>query len=131
MTEAELKAQHPELYEAIVASAIAGERKRVNAHLKLAKSTGAVDVAHAAIASGASTLDEEVHADYMSAAVNRRDQSNRQIDSTVVTEVLDGGNGSGGAAPVVTPTVTEDLGDKVVALLDASRGKKPAAAKVA
>jgi ATP-dependent Clp protease protease subunit len=128
MNEETLKAQHPELYAAIVAAAVAGERKRVCAHLKLAKSTGAVDVAHAAIASGASTLDEDVHADYMSAAISRRDQTNTQTDSSTADAALNGGNGSGGAAPAAVVTTGPDLGDQVVALLD--RGKPAPAAAV-
>jgi len=136
MNEETLRAQHPELYAAVfakgeakgkidgAAEGSANERKRVLAHLKLAKSTGAVDVANAAIASGASTLDEDVHADYMSAAVNRSAQSNRQAESVVAGAALDGTNGAGGAA--VVAVVAPDLGDQVVAQMSAARGKKVA-----
>lgn len=97
MTKEELKAQHKDVYEAILAEGRAEgqatERKRVLAHMKLGKNLDAMKIAEEAIASGASTLDEEVHADYMSAGKNKRDIEARQEDS-------DGaGEATGGAAP--------------------------------
>lgn len=130
MNKDELKAQHPELYAAVVnegreAGITAGteqERKRVLAHLKLGKTSGAEKVAHDAIASGASTMDEQVFAEYQAAAMNRRDASNRQADSDAA-----GAATAGAAQPGATASVeTEDIGDKVVALMAAARGKKVA-----
>jgi len=125
-----LKSQHPDVYAAILAdgkkagveegttAGTAAERKRVTAHLKMAETTGANDVAFKAIREGASVLDEDVHADYMSAAMNRRDQSARQTESDDAAAALEGGAGAGSAEP------NSDIGDQVVAVLDARSGKK-------
>lgn len=114
----ELRAQHPELHQAVFdAGRDAGveqERKRVRAHLKLAASTGAVEVAHKAIESGASVTDEEVHADYLAAGLNRRDRGVRQLETDAAGKVLEGAN-----APVEQP---KDLGDQVVAVLKQQGG---------
>jgi ClpP class serine protease len=92
-TKEEFRAQHPELYAAVLsegeAIGEAKERKRVSAHLKLADATGAHKVARAAIASGASTMDEEVHAEYLAAGMNRRDSDARQADSDAAAKVAD------------------------------------------
>lgn len=94
LTLEEFRAQHPELHQAVFdAGKQAGteqERKRVNAHLKLAETTGAMDVAKKAIASGVSTMDEEIHAEYMSAALNRRDRSDRQAETDAAGKVVEG-----------------------------------------
>lgn len=125
MDEQELKAQHPDLYAAVLAKGKAEgkdeglkegsekERKRVQAHLKLAETTGAVKVAHEAIASGKSTLDEDVHAEYLSAALKQRDISARDSDAEAAASATAGA----GAA------VEKDLGDNIVALLDAGKDK--------
>jgi ClpP class serine protease len=84
-----LRAEHPEVYEAAVTEGVTQERKRVMAHLKLAAATGATKVAHDAIASGASTMDEEVHADYLAAGMNRRDSDARQDDSDKAGKTLE------------------------------------------
>lgn len=112
--------QHPEVYAAVLNAGVTQERKRVSAHLKLAKSTGAVDVAYAAIASGASTMDEDVHADYLSAAMNRRDQATRQSDASAVDAAVGGGVTAGSGA--------QDIGDRVADIIDMRNGKLPAAA---
>lgn len=123
MTEEELLAQHPSLHAAMLAKGAtqgqASERKRVCAHLKLAKSTGARDVAEAAIASGASTMDEDVHADYLSAALGKRETAARQSDSDAAGAAL------GDAA--TTPVATKDLGDDVADRVEAAMGKKTGA----
>ena len=123
MNEEQFRAQHPELYAAVFekgkaeggkSGAEAGrdaERKRVLAHLKLAATTGASKVAHDAIASGASTLDEEVHASYMAAALGRRDVVARQDDSDAAAATV------AGAAPTGAPAGHgADLGDQIMAL---------------
>jgi ATP-dependent protease ClpP protease subunit len=123
-----LKEQHPELFKAVLQEGIAQgteqgvklgveqERKRVNAHLKMAKNTGANDVAFKAIESGVSVLDEEIHAEYMSAAMNRTDRAARQAESDAAAAATAGAAAAGAA--VTTPaTPAEDLGDKVVAKL--------------
>jgi ClpP class serine protease len=123
MTEEELLAQHPALHAALIAKGAlqgqAAERKRACAHLKLAKATGAREVAEAAIASGASTMDEDVHADYMAAAIGKRETAARQTDSDAAGEALDG------AAPAAAAGA-KDLGDEVADRMDAQMGKKKA-----
>lgn len=128
MTKEEIKAQFPAVYEAIAEEGkVAGkaegktegealERKRVLAHLKLGKTTGAMKIAEDAIAAGKSTLDEDVHADYLSASMNRRDVGARQEDAETAAGVLDG------AKPVAGSEGAKDLGDEVVALLEKERG---------
>jgi ClpP class serine protease len=110
-----LKKDHPALYEAACAVGRDAERKRVLAHLKLGKNSGAMEVAENAIASGASTMDEDVHASYMSAAMNRADQTARQTDSNTA------GKAVGGAA-TETAAPAKDLGDQIVDRLEAARG---------
>lgn len=128
MTEQELLAQHPELHASLLAKGKeagvaegraagieegeAKERKRVSAHLKMAETTGATKVAHDAIASGKSTMDEDVHAEYFSAALKRRDSDNSQADSDEAAAAI------AGATAVAAET---DLGDEIVAALE---GKK-------
>lgn len=104
-----LKSQHPDLYRAVVNEGVEKERKRVNAHLKLAKATGAMEVAFSAIASGASTMDEEIYAEYMAAGLNRADRTARQTETDQAGAVVDNAN---------TEEPTQDLGDQVVAFLE-------------
>lgn len=113
MTVEELRAQHPELHQAVldagVQAGVEKERKRVRAHLKLAASTGAVEVAHKAIEAGVSVTDEEVHAEYLAAGLNRRDRTTRQTETDAAGVVVDN------AAP--NDNTTADLGDQVVAVI--------------
>ncbi len=120
MDENELKAQHPALYDALVAkfeaAGAAREQKRVSAHLKMAEKTGANDVAFAAIKDGKSVQDDDVFADYMTAAHAKRDTGNRQADSDAA------GNVVAGAKPAVEAEEPADMGDAIMAL----RAKKGA-----
>lgn len=115
MDSKELKEKHPELYASVLADGqaqgAATERKRVLAHLKLADSTGATKVARDAIESGASTMDEGVHADYLSAAMNRRDATNRVADDAAAGAAL--GNAAS-PAPNATPAGAGDAVDQGV-----------------
>jgi ClpP class serine protease len=115
----ELKAKHPELFaqvqEEAATAATTAERKRVSAHLKLGKASGAMDVALAAIASGVSTLDEEVHASYQAAQMNRGATQTRQTESDGAGAAVDGAAAAAGESG-------KDLGDKVADLMDAARG---------
>jgi ClpP class serine protease len=103
MTEAELRAQHPELFAALdkkhetaVASAKADgikegtdtERKRVLGHIKLGDAAGDLKMAHDAIASGASTAD--VHDDYLAARMRRGAVENRQTETDTANAAADG-----------------------------------------
>jgi hypothetical protein len=122
MDAKKFKAEHPELFQAIQDEAreegVKAERKRVNAHLKLGKAYGAMDIALAAIASGVSSSDEEVQADYLSARANAGDQAARQQEAAKVEKVVAGGSPdtSNGGGP--------DRGDAVMALIDGNKPKK-------
>lgn len=102
MTKEELKAQHPETYAAVyeagkaegVDLGVKRELGRVKAHLKMGKAAGALDVAHAAIESGASVQDDEVFASYQEASLKRRDQSARQEDDKSASAAADGAQGT-------------------------------------
>lgn len=110
LTMEQFKSQHPELHAQLLAEGVAQgeakERKRVLAHLKLADSTGASQVARKAIESGASTMDEDVHAEYLSAAINKRDSNARQADSDAAGAALEG-------ARTPAEPQARDNGDKV------------------
>lgn len=109
-----LRAQHPELCEALVAEGVNTERDRVIGHVTLGEQSGAMDVALKAIKSG-DGLTFTLQAEYMSAAMNRRDVNNRQAESDAAGAAL---GGAGGAS------ATEDIGDKAAAIMAARRGKK-------
>lgn len=113
MTKEELKRMHPEVAAALVDEGVEKERKRCVAHMTLGESSGAMDVAKEAIASGASTLDEEVHASYLSAHMNRRDDEARQAETDDASKDAAGADGD--------ETESEDMGDKVVALMKARK----------
>jgi ClpP class serine protease len=114
MNREEIRAQFPAVYEAIVAEATAAgkaegetkERKRVSAHLLLGNKCGAMEFAMKCIAEGKSTLDEDVHAEYLGAAANRSDQRNRQADSDAASAAADGSAGA-------TEATGKDFGDLV------------------
>ena len=126
MEESELKTQFPELYAAIIAKGealgrqegmVAGvaqgtekERKRVQAHLKMAETTGAPQIAHEAIANGKSVLDEDIHAEYMSAALNRADKTARTSDAETALSALAGAS---------KESVGLDFGDQIIAVMNA------------
>ena len=122
MNKTELKAAHPELYAAVmaegkaeaVAEATASERKRVGAHLKMGRKCGAMDVAEKAIASGASVTDDDVFADYQTAAIDNRDKANRQADSDAVGEAVKNaksGSGAPAGAPGAAPSASAEDGE--------------------
>lgn len=94
------KAEHPELFRAAVAQGLETgrqeERKRCADHLKLGESAGALDVAHKAIASGASLAD--CQADYMAASLNRGDIQAMRDGDAQVAKAADGASGSAAAA---------------------------------
>jgi hypothetical protein len=60
-------------------------------------------------------MDEDVHASYLSASMNRADQTARQTDSDTAGKAV-------GATASNPETPAPDLGDQVVALLEAKRG---------
>ena len=129
MTKEELKAQHPELYAAVQAEGATTERKRCCAHIKMAKSTGATEVAYKAIESGASTLDEDVHADYMSAAINRGHQATRGTETAAAAAIVAGATPPAAATGAAGEGEGRDLGDEVADRVDAQLGRTPKVAK--
>lgn len=82
MTLEELKAQHPDIYNAAREDGVKAERSRVSAHLKAAERTGAVTEAYGFIREGKSFMDEEVQAEYLTAGRNKADLTDRQSDDT-------------------------------------------------
>lgn len=120
MTKEELKAQHPELYNAVrnegseeghaagLSEGEAKERKRANAHLKMGTSCGDMSIAVAAVANGADFADAEVQAQYMDARMNRADQAARQRESDDAGAAVDG---------AATTPKAQDMADKVADLL--------------
>lgn len=75
-----LKALHPAVFAAAVQEGVTAERERVSAHLIMGEASGAMDTATASIKNG-DTMTASLNATYMAAAINRRDQANRQGDS--------------------------------------------------
>ncbi len=132
MNEDELKAQHPELFNAVLergrragreagltegeTAGVQTERKRVLAHLKLADATGAMNVARGAIESGASTTDEGVFAEYQAAAFKRSAVTTRQQETSEAAAAV-----TGATAP---DAASGDLGDQVADLMAKRRGRK-------
>lgn len=116
MDENQLKTEHPKLYMAIFdqgkVAGEAAERERVEAHLIMAESTGAVKLAHDAIRSGKSVMNQVVHAQYLAASRNRSDVAARDEDTETVAAV------TGGAK---TSVDEKDLGDEVVAILEGNQ----------
>ena len=94
MNEEELLAQHPALHAAVLAKGAtqgqALERKRACAHLKMGKTCGAMDIAEKAIADGSSLQDDDIFAEYQTAAINKRSVAARQEDSDEAGAVLKG-----------------------------------------
>lgn len=122
-----LMAEHPELFAAVkklgsdegVKLGVEQERKRCNAHVKMATKTGAVDIAHKAIESGADLSDQEVIADYMSASMNRGDRNARQTETAAATAAT---AGAPAAAAAAGATAELDYQDRVVAAYDRQQG---------
>ncbi len=110
MTKEELKLKHPETFAAVreegYKAGQSEERERCEAHLELGKSTGAMDVAIAAVSSGEG-LTVKLQAKYMSAGLNKRDQSARQEDDKAAAEASDGAKG--GAAPAASGKSPADI----------------------
>ena len=74
-----LKAQHPDVYAAVVQVGVDQERDRVSAHLIMGEETGAMDVASAAIQDG-SDMTAKLTAKYATAGMNRQDMQKREKD---------------------------------------------------
>jgi len=81
MDKETLKRDHSALYNEVFGDGVAQERDRVNGHIEMAKSSGAVDFAHECISGGKNLSEQTVVAKYMSAGLNKNDVENRQEDN--------------------------------------------------
>ncbi|GHU12990.1 hypothetical protein FACS1894161_2350 [Spirochaetia bacterium] len=85
MKPEELLAQDPDCYKAVIslgeAAALEKERKRINAHLKMGKESGDLELAAKFIQEGKSVQDDEVHADYLAAAMKKKNLQGRLEDN--------------------------------------------------
>lgn len=127
MDPKKLKADHPEVYEAVfnagvkegqaagVKSGADAERERVLAHLTMGEASGDMKTALDAIAKG-DAMTQSLQAKYMAAGMNRASTAARQGESAKTAEQTTGTAtpGSAGQGP--------DLGDQVVAKLQAGAG---------
>lgn len=76
----DLQDQHPTLYREALKAGATKERARVEAHLKLAKSSGDIETAHKDIAEGTPTGDSVV-AHHASVQMDRREIESRQEEA--------------------------------------------------
>lgn len=125
MNKEELRQQHRDLYDSILAegqaAGVTKERDRVTAHLVMGESSGDLKLAIASINDGAE-MTQVLNAKYMSAAMNRRDRNDRQADSNAAGAALDG-------AALPAANAAPGAGDATSQGIDlflASRGKRAA-----
>ena len=112
MTLDELKAKHLEVYQAVLTAGINQERERVQAHAKLGKASGALDVALKAIEEGTEFNSASVQADYMVANMNRKDRKDRKEDDEGADPGSPSGKAQGG----------KDDGDETLVAFQALKG---------
>lgn len=87
-----LKAQHPAVYQAAAKEGADKERGRCKAHLKLGETAGALDIALKAIRDG-EEVTQELSAEYMAAAMNKRDTENRAADEQSAANAVNSAKG--------------------------------------
>ncbi len=113
MTKDELKAQHPEAYEAVFnegkAAGETSERDRVCAHLQMGEACGDLSIALAAVRGG-EAMTQTNTAKYLAAGMNRSAVAARQADS----------DAAGAATATAAPK-----SDKTTSLLDLMAGDLP------
>jgi ClpP class serine protease len=89
----ELQAKHPAVYQAAVdlgkEQGVAGERDRVNAHITMGDSCGAMGVAVKAIQDGVG-FNMTLQAEYMSAGRTKSDVDARNVDAAEVAAAVTG-----------------------------------------
>lgn len=102
MNRDEFKAQHSDLYEAVMQEGVDKERDRVVAHLTMGEASGDTKTAFQAIKDG-SVMTASLQASYMAAGMNRSDINARQ-DDDARADVGD----------VSTASTTEDLKESSV-----------------
>lgn len=86
-----LEREHPETYAAAVAVGVSQERDRVNAHLTMARATGAHETATQAIEAGEG-MTATLQAQYLAAGLKRKEVDDRQADEAGA-EGADGAEG--------------------------------------
>lgn len=114
MTDEELAAARAEAARNVEAAEQRGtklERDRVLAHLQMGEASGDLPTALESIRSGAA-MTQELTAKYLTAGMNRADRSTRQAEATKAEGVV------AGTGPA--PAAKTDLGDEVVAVLNAA-----------
>lgn len=109
MDREQLKSQHPELYASVLQLGATQERDRVTAHLTMGEQSGDMQTACKAIRDG-SEMTQTLTAQYLVAGMARADRANRQTETDAAAGSVDGAPPAG--------TVTGDLGDQVVAILE-------------
>jgi len=77
----QLKSEHPDLYNSVMQAGIDKEKKRILAHLKAGKRSGAMEAALKFIEEDKSFLDEDVQAEYLTAGMNKNDLKDRLADN--------------------------------------------------
>ena len=107
----ELRAQHPDVYEAAVKAGVDQERDRVSAHLTMGEASGDMKTAVDAVKKG-DGMTATLQAQYLAAGMNRRDQDSRQEDDTAAAGADGANNGGEGqdAADLVCGAVEAALG---------------------
>ena len=82
----ELQANNPDVYAQAVQAGIEKERKRVSAHITLGEGCGDISIALKHIKSGASSIDEDVQAEYMTARMKGKEAQARRDDNPADTD---------------------------------------------
>jgi ATP-dependent protease ClpP protease subunit len=108
MDRNQLKADHPDVYQAAVQDGVDKERDRVGAHLMMGESSGDTKTAFASIRDG-SEMTATIQATYLSAGMNRSDINARTSDDVGVT-------------PGAGDDTDKDAGDAVASLVEAKLG---------
>lgn len=103
----QLKAQHPDVYAAAVKETLEKERDRVNAHLELGETCGAMALAIESVKSGAE-MSQTLNAKYLGAGIKANAVAARQSESNIAGEAVNG------AKPVATTkTLLDHAADAV------------------
>lgn len=110
MDEKTLKAQHPDVHEAVMKAGAEKERKRVNTLLTLGKNAKAMDIALKHVASGASVADEEVQGEFLGARLASAETTARRDDDAVAAAAV-------GTAGKPGEQASRDVGDQVADLM--------------
>lgn len=129
MNLTELLAKHPALHAEVLATGVTqgvdSERARVNAHLKLGKSSGAMDVATKAIEDG-TVCDANVQADYMAVLMADMKAGKFKAEDTETEEAIDGATDGTKEIKKKGAKASEDDGAKAAAdLMDEEFGIDP------